>query len=284
MKKVSVKNRFTHLIITRFNLLEGPRFDKNGNPVQTEQWLKKRFELFEQFYLPSLASQTCNNFKAIVLFDQGTSEDYKQIINTFTQKYTFFKPYYVKDSEYHLGKIAQEYLELGAEYLLTTRLDNDDGLGRDAVAEIQKCFVPEHGLGINLYRGYRYLMQPHGCLLLRNSFINGPFISFIEDLQKGCPQTAYIYNHDEFFEKSKLIQIRSAYHWLQTIHESNLANTPSGCPVWGLQHLPEFAIDHKNIEYSKELFFIYLFRYIFNVKNYIPFKLKIAILKILGRR
>jgi hypothetical protein len=36
---------------------------------------------------------------------------------------------------------------------------------------------------------------------VRNSFINGPFISFIEDLQKGCPQTAYIYNNDEFFEK-----------------------------------------------------------------------------------
>jgi len=279
-----VKSKFTHLIITRFNLREGASIDKNGNPVQTEQWLKTRFELFKQFYLPSLAGQTCNNFKAIVLFDPGTSEEYKQIINILTQKYSFFKPYYAKGGEYHLGQIAQEYLELGTEYLLTTRLDNDDGLGKNAVAEIQKCFGPEHGLGINLYKGYRYLIQPNGCLLLKNSFINGPFISFIENLKMGCPQTAYVYNHDEFFEKSKLIQIRSAYHWLQTIHGSNLVNKSSGWPVWGLQRLTEFAIDHKNINYSKKLYFVYLFRYIFNVKNYIPFKLKIGILKILGRR
>ena len=46
---------FEHLIITRFNLNLYAR-DKHDAPTRTERWLEHRFEIFELYCLPSVAT------------------------------------------------------------------------------------------------------------------------------------------------------------------------------------------------------------------------------------
>ncbi len=53
-----------HFLFTRFNLRnESWNSTKNANPVLTEEWLEKRFDLFERFCLPSVKAQINQNFR-----------------------------------------------------------------------------------------------------------------------------------------------------------------------------------------------------------------------------
>ena len=68
-----------HFILTRFNLLLWNK-DKEGNKVRTMEWLEHRFALFENYCLPSIKNQTCQEFVWIVLFDSTTPDIFKNRI------------------------------------------------------------------------------------------------------------------------------------------------------------------------------------------------------------
>lgn len=55
--------KFKHYILTRWNLLDS-KTDIYNNPLieNPERWMQHRMELFEKYTLPSLKSQTCQNF------------------------------------------------------------------------------------------------------------------------------------------------------------------------------------------------------------------------------
>ena len=57
-----------HYILTRFNLRLWPH-NKVGEETQTEEWLRRRVELFERYTLPSVVAQTCQDFVWIILID-----------------------------------------------------------------------------------------------------------------------------------------------------------------------------------------------------------------------
>lgn len=48
-----------HFLLTRFNvkMLDKFRNDRNGTSTHTEEWLLRRFELFERYCLPSVNNQ-----------------------------------------------------------------------------------------------------------------------------------------------------------------------------------------------------------------------------------
>lgn len=83
-----------YYVLTRFNTRLWTK-DKKGKPTQTEEWLKKRFELFEQYCLPSVVNQSVKNLKWIVLFDSETSEVYKKKIDEYARRCEQFIPHYV---------------------------------------------------------------------------------------------------------------------------------------------------------------------------------------------
>ncbi len=71
MKQQSSVPKFKHFVITLFNLKLWTQ-DKNNVSTRTDEWLEKRFELFENYCLPSLKAQTNKNFVWLCLFDQFT--------------------------------------------------------------------------------------------------------------------------------------------------------------------------------------------------------------------
>lgn len=71
-----------HYLLTRFNLALWQE-DKNGQTIDRGEWIRKRLELFETYCLPSVAGQTCQEFRWILLVDADTPVDLRERIKAY---------------------------------------------------------------------------------------------------------------------------------------------------------------------------------------------------------
>ena len=123
-----------HIFLTRFNLPSGG----HESLVRAQEgWLQQRVELFEMYCLPSVLTQTSSNFHWIVYFDPQSPDWLRQRISEWRRN-SVLTPIYratVVRTEMH-GDILSTIGKRGGD-LLTTNLDNDDGLASDFVERLQ---------------------------------------------------------------------------------------------------------------------------------------------------
>lgn len=145
-----------HFILTRFNLRLWEN-DKKNAPVRTVEWLKERFILFEAYCLPSILTQTSQNFKWICLFDIDTPVEYR--------------------SNFRMQ--IKQHANPDDEHLITTYLDNDDCLRKDFVERIQK--LSEHS-PFNTVFSFKYGLQYFTTynLAIKIPYPNNHFLSYYE--------------------------------------------------------------------------------------------------------
>ena len=196
------------------------------------EWLTTRQKLFEKFCLPSVLSQTNKNFEWLIVSDSRTPESFKTILNTYPAKilyYDFTGKIPARGTK-HQRAVAletaivpplQEYISsVATDYVMTSRLDNDDAISKNHIDQIQQFAVPKGRYWLNVQRGYKWCsgnVYPIGALF-------NPFISFIEP--QGTLLTAYQCSHKLAYKtKYPVEQIRQGHPtWMQTIHGSNLCN------------------------------------------------------------
>ena len=126
-----------HLIMTRFNIECDKDIAFHGNDPE---YLAQRFALFDRYCLPSVAAQTSRDFTWLVLFHPQTPEPFRTQIAHYQELYPFFRPVYTdvkEDINVLVAEIGVQYAG-DAEWLLTTRLDNDDMLHRDYVKRLRE--------------------------------------------------------------------------------------------------------------------------------------------------
>src|SRR5690606_13527321 len=113
-------------------------------------------------------------------------------------------------------------------YVITTRLDNDDCLHKDAIKTIQQHFVAKSMMMIDLQQGLTLQIQKPHKLALRNHVHSGPFISLIEELD-GDKALLTVYNreHTSWDMDVEFIPVKSGYYWMQIIHDRNISNALS---------------------------------------------------------
>ncbi len=144
---------YRHFLITRFNL----NYSKNNAlSVPSEEWLSKRIKIFKRFCLPSILNQTNKNFIWLLYFDANTPDKYKQEIAQLEKENAFIKAVYIENAGMlisSLNKEIKERLAPGTEYVITTRMDNDDGLHKDATDVIQRQFKEQEFAVVNLNDG-----------------------------------------------------------------------------------------------------------------------------------
>lgn len=120
---------FRHYILTRFNAGSyGPNPWKRADP---QAWMDHRMRLFTTITLPSMAGQSCQNFTWLVRMDRRTPDKYVWELERSacpTMKLIFDQPDW------------RQSLAPGRYDLMTTRIDNDDALYRDAVKDIQDAW------------------------------------------------------------------------------------------------------------------------------------------------
>lgn len=210
------------------------------------EWLLERQKLFEKFTLPSVQAQTNKDFEWILVSDSRTPDEFKKVLDSYPATVLYFdfenfdweSPVFTGkgtraqhelmqrsiDLEY-IAKPLREYIGTpDTDYVITSRLDNDDGISIDHIDKIQR-FAKENWNGkrfwLNLVRGLKY---NHGDVFPVNS-PHSPFISFVES-PKGL-LTTYHVSHTEAKKCTKhtIIQVREGKAtWLQVIHGGNLLN------------------------------------------------------------
>ncbi len=113
-----------HYLITKYNLGIWQR-------GSAEIWMNHRKKLFEDWTYPSVMAQTSKNFKWIVMIDENTPEKWYKDYD--------FTPLLMNFSSYNP---CVKYLKKNckSDWIITTRLDNDDWIAPTFIEEIQKCF------------------------------------------------------------------------------------------------------------------------------------------------
>ncbi|RED48383.1 glycosyltransferase [Seonamhaeicola aphaedonensis] len=220
---------FNHFVITRFNLKQSIwGSDKLGAQVNSDVWLKSRYELFETYCFPSLQNQTNKDFKWLVFFDETTPQIYRDKNTALNTIFKNFIPIYVKNFEtFHITvpQFVKDHSEKGVNYVITTRLDNDDCFHKDAVKTIQDHFTTKETAIIDLCNGLTLQTTPAYKLALREHVISGPFISLCESLKPSKnPVTVYKQEHTAWLGEVTYISVNKGFYWLQIIHDRNISN------------------------------------------------------------
>jgi N-acetylglucosaminyl-diphospho-decaprenol L-rhamnosyltransferase len=212
---------FRHLILTRFNM----RIEQ-CEPRGLD-WLDHRFAIFERFCLPSVRSQTNQNFEWLVFFHPDMPEACKERVRAYSE-WRAFRPVYFR-SVFDLAMVQSVASDLanGYSHLITTRLDNDDAICRTFVDAIQQRFAEQDFQFLNFTNGY---IWKEGHLYPAQHFSNA-FVSLVERAEK-C-STVYCRNHMELDHVGPILQIQDAAAWLQVVHGRNLSND-----AWGTAEEP----------------------------------------------
>lgn len=235
---------FQHFILTRFNVRVD--YSKSRAGIQPD-WLTHRFQLFDQFCYPSVRSQSNQNFKWLVFFNSETPKRFQNKIKEYTQ-WQNFMPIYV-DCEF-TNEINREsvlhHLKTDVDYLITTRLDNDDAISKDFVQLIQNNFQQQDFEFLNFTSGYVW----HNSKLYSFDYLHNPFMTLIEKVHQltiNGFQTIICGQHTELSALGKIKQIKTKPTWLQVIHDKNVSNRIRGIrqPIKGLTE--NFSIQ---IEYT----------------------------------
>ncbi len=221
-----------HFLITEWNV-----------DMLDMEWLLERQKLFEKFTLPTVQAQTSKDFEWILVSDSRTPDEFKKVLDSYpaTVFYFDFENYDWESPKWsghgtkghimqrsidleYIAKPLREYIgEQDTDYVITSRLDNDDGVAIDHIAKIQRHASKNWNgkrFWLNLQRGLKY---NHGDVFPVGS-IHSPFISFVEPPKDLL--TTYQVTHTEAYKTGHpVIQVRSGQPtWLQVIHGSNLLN------------------------------------------------------------
>ncbi|MCF6280083.1 MAG: putative rhamnosyl transferase, partial [Flavobacteriaceae bacterium] len=191
--------------------------------VLSNSWLKERFELFENFCFPSVINQTNLNFKWLVFFDINTPEEYKLKIEEYRLLSDNFQPFYIDGMDSFLPSITQKINEITTtEYVITSRLDNDDSLHKEYVATIQNTFDFQDYLAVDVVDGYGMQTGFEQMRIGKMRHLYNPYISLIEK-REGC-KSVWSKGHTYWKYEKNIIRIKNKRLWLTIIHEKNKSN------------------------------------------------------------
>lgn len=241
---------FKHFIITRFNLKHTSKNwqrDKQGNEVLTDEWMNARMEIFLRYCVPSVVNQDNKNFTWLIYIDKDTKEEYKKQFRELTFSYPFIIVREAKDYDDFQNNYCSDIIKLMAkkcQYIITTRLDNDDILHRKFISKIQSQFSNQNYLAVNFSKIFMLHPLKRNKLHIDYQFSNH-FISLIEKVTnegiKGCYS-----KKDRFWNVTgKIVQIPGGPYCTEIISNGNLYNDFRGFPVLIKKPFHDFSLTGK---------------------------------------
>lgn len=208
---------FKHFLLCRYNL--GLYTD---NPYKIEcpsVWMEERLPMFKRL-LKSLQDQTNSNFALIVSLDAFTPLRYTgEIAQVLVNSGLDFVLIY-RDPREAIPSVSKE-----AEWLITTRIDNDDEYRPEFIEAIQSSFREETEVldvfGVQ-FDGEKYYTSGRPTP-------NSPFISLVE--KWNDPKTVLHRPHSIMNGEYLARWASKEALYIQHIHNSNAANKIIGRPI-----------------------------------------------------
>lgn len=214
---------FEHVVFTRFNL-DTPGREENYR--RASNWLEKRIALFEQFCLPSMTGQTCQNFTWHVLFSDRTPIWARKEIEKFQAQCQFAAHFVPLFGPEGWGNIAISSIERPCKLLITTNLDSDDALACDFIERVQAVVATQPlttPYAINFLNGY----VRNSSFLFNHTHRSNAFSTLVEESHLPLKTTCGI-RHMTISRYVKVFQETGAPAWLQVVHGENVSNVVRG--------------------------------------------------------
>ena len=248
-----------HFLITQFNLRNFPVSDTDSY----EKWLKwtrSRIGLFREYCLPSVLNQSNKEFTWLIFFDTETPVEFSGFISEM-ESLPLIQICYSDGSDDFpatcTSEISKRILKSG-EWIMTTRLDNDDSLHKEAMAVIRQNFVPKHKYLISLASGY--VMNINDKTMSHYYYPMSPFITLVENTEleirgvfdkihtKWDQLRLFVFKEiwlDTVNKKSRNSRfILKEPMWIQTVHGENISNSfYRGLPVLKKKDLSKFSLN-----------------------------------------
>ncbi len=253
---------FKHFLITQFNLSNFPYSAETFEKDRWVTWTRDRIKIFTSYCLPSIDNQTNKNFTWLIYFDEKTPTDFYWLIKDL-EKRCFVEVRFSKGNDGFMKDYLSDIRQLAEnnEWIISSRIDNDDIFHKDAMNVIQNAFRPIDEFMISLTSGYTFNLQ---TLQMGHYFYpECPFISLVEKRNKEEIKSIFFKTHtkwdqlkfkvfDVLFRKNnKATFIIDQPLWIQLVHGKNVSNSEKrGLPVLKQLDLTEFSLEIKNHKYS----------------------------------
>jgi len=208
-----------HVILTRFNL---PSIGAESYIRAQEGWLKNRWELFQRYCVPSVRAQVEKNFVWLVFLDPESPRWLVDGMASFERESLLVTSYRTGVDRDELLKDITTALGTRRERLVTTNLDNDDGIASDFVSRIQATVHDGPTRAIYLTNG---LIKGGDSIYFRhdrhNAFctVSAPW---------NAPRTCWATWHNLLTTEMPADEVGGDPAWLQVIHGTNVSNKIRG--------------------------------------------------------
>jgi len=246
-----MNGKFTHYLITRFNVpVKNWDKDKVGNRVLDQAWHEERIGLFKKFCVPTIANQTEKNFTWLIYCDVNTLSEYLSDIREAVSEISGATIRLVRDFDHLMVDLRQLLAEDPALYVITSRVDNDDGLGPQFVKEVQVHFKPIERLIINFTKGVLYDVTKRVLTEIRHSQFNH-YGSLVEEKKSEHQLISVIgFPHDRPPGNCQVLNIGSRFAWLKIIHDRNMSSKTNGFPLGNTEIAQIFNVQPNDLTQS----------------------------------
>lgn len=238
-----MSGKFTHYLITRFNVpVKNWDLDKSDRPTLDNAWMEERIQLFQAYCVPTVRQQTERNFTWIVYCGRNTAPAYLDMIRKSISSVQNAEVRLADDFNELLNDLRQWLIKAQTPFVITSRVDNDDGLGLEYIYKVQSHFEARDKLLINLAGGILYDTGRKVMTRLRHSPFNH-YGSLIEQIKpEGTVLTVLGYPHDNPPGEIKVLNVEYDAAWLKIIHDRNLKSRISGVPVFPKKVIAQFGL------------------------------------------
>lgn len=208
-----------HVLLTRFNL---PSLGVEQVIRAREGWLRQRVELFDRYCLPSVVAQQGERPRWLVYLDPESPQwlvDRMRAHQAAGVLVPVLRESVPRDA---LVADLRALVPEPGSALVTTNLDNDDGLAPDFSARVRAVGGEHPRCAIYLSHG---LIATADSLYLRTDRDNA-FCS-VRETWDG-PVTAWSSYHNELGRHMPVVRLGGDPGWLQVVHERNVSNRARG--------------------------------------------------------
>jgi len=207
-----------HVLLTRFNL---PTSGVEGLVRAREGWLSDRVELFERYCAPSVARQR-SAFTWIVYLDPESPGWLFDRLRPLVDAGLVRPALRTSVGPAELAEDLAAAVPRPATHLLTTNLDNDDGVAHDFLARLRGVRPEPHPLAVYLDHGL--VLGKEGLYLHRDR--HNAFCSVLEPWKDA--RTSWSEYHNELGNVMPVVHLGGAPAWLQVVHGANVSNRVRG--------------------------------------------------------
>jgi Putative rhamnosyl transferase len=237
--------KFTHYLITRFNVnIRGNGPELIRQEVRTAGWELERMPLFEKICVPSVLGQTCRDFVWLIYCDTETSESILRRIREAVNQITNVEIHQVSGFDELKLHLQQKCAQSKTPFVITSRLDNDDAIGKQYIETVQTHFIPQDQILLNPLGGVNYHISLKLLTHLRHKELNH-FISLIERTKEAsefCTIMGFSHLHPKENMVVKNIPLTYAF-WI-TLHAHNAAPRKNrGWPVFLSSIVKNYSLD-----------------------------------------